>query len=61
MSKDSFICYKQFSSSNISALEFSTALMGKYCNRKRVGKPLSIGNQERKRIERSASDTESPE
>jgi len=51
--------------SNISALEYissiSTALIDDYCNRKRVGKPLLISNQKRKRIERSASGSKSSE
>ena len=54
-----FIFYKQLSFSNTNTLEYissiSTALIDDYCNRKRVGKPLSISNQKRKRIERSAS------
>jgi hypothetical protein len=58
-----FIYYKEISSSNISALEYvssiTTALVGNYCNRKMVGRPLSISNQNKKRIESDVSNTES--
>jgi hypothetical protein len=52
-----FIYYKQISSFDISVLEYvssiSTALVGNYCNSKRVGRSLSISNQKRKRTESS--------
>jgi len=57
-----FIYYKHFSHSNISALEYvssiGTALIGNYCSTKRVGRPLAISNQKKKRIEKSISNTE---
>jgi hypothetical protein len=62
---NSFIYYKYFSHSNISALEYissiSTALVGNYCSRKRVGRPLAISNQKKKCIEKSISNTENSE
>ena len=53
---NSFIYYKRLSNSNI-----STALIGNYCSRKRLGRPLAMSNQKRMRIEKSISDTENSE
>ena len=39
----------------------STALIGNYCSRKRLGRPLAMSNQKKMRIEKSISDTENSE
>jgi hypothetical protein len=36
----------------------STALIGNYCSRNRLGRPLPMSNQKKRRIEKSISDTE---
>ena len=62
---NSFIYYKHLSNSNISTVEYmssiSTALIGNYCSRKRLGRPLAMSNQKKMRIEKSISDTENSE
>jgi hypothetical protein len=62
---NSFIYYKDLSDSNISTVKYisciSTALIGNYCSRKRIGRPLAISNQKKIRIEKSISDTENSE
>ena len=62
---NSFVYYKQFSNSNIRTVEYvssvSTALIGNYCSRKRLGRPLAMSNQKKMRIEKSMSDTENSE
>ena len=62
---NSFVCYKHLSRSNISTVEYissvSTALIGDYSSRKRPGRPLTITNQKRMRIESNISDTVSSE
>jgi len=50
---NSYICYKRLSNRNI-----STALIGSYCSRKRLGRPLAMSNQTKARIEESISSTE---
>jgi hypothetical protein len=39
-------------------LSVSTALIGDYCSRNRLGRPLAMSNQKKMRIEKSISDTE---
>ncbi|CAF0829383.1 unnamed protein product [Didymodactylos carnosus] len=63
---NSFIYYKDLSdSSNISTVKYisyiSTALIGSYCSRKRIGRPLARSNQKKIRIEKSSSDSEDSE
>jgi len=62
---NSFIYYKDLSNSNISTVEYisciSTALIGNYCSRKRLGRPLAMSNQKKIRVEKSISDTENSE
>ena len=59
---NSFIYYKDLSGSNISTVEYisniSTALIGNYCSRKRLGRPLAMSNQKKIRLEKNISDTE---
>ena len=59
---NSYIYHKRLSSSHISTVEYissiSTALIGSYCSRKRLGRPLAMSNQKKARIEKSTSDTE---
>ena len=53
--------YKHLSHTNISTVEYilsvSTALIGIYYSRKRLGRPLAMSNQKKMRIEKSISDT----
>ena len=63
---NSFIYYKDLcGSSNISTVNYisciSTALIGNYCGRKRIGRPSARNSQKRIRIEESSSDLEDSE
>jgi hypothetical protein len=62
---NSFIYYKSLTHSNINTVEYissiSTALIGNYCSRKILGRPLAMSNQKKMRIEKSTSDTENSE
>ena len=62
---NSFIYYKHLSRGNISVVEYisfvRTALIGNYCSRKRLGRPLVMSNQKNMRIEKSIRDTENLE
>jgi hypothetical protein len=62
---NSFIYYGSFSNSSMSLLDYvssiSTALIGDYCIRKRVGRPLAISDQKRRCIEKNRSNSESSE
>jgi len=57
----SLIYYKNLSHDNINTVEYissiSTALIGDYVGRKRVGRPLALNNQKKMRIEKNISET----
>jgi len=58
---NSLIYYKNLSHDNINTVEYissiSTALIGDYVGRKRVGRPLALNNQKKMRIEKNISET----
>jgi hypothetical protein len=60
---NSFIYYKNVSRSGMSALEYvssvSTALVGNYCSRKRLGRPTAMSSQKKVRIAKSVVGTDS--
>ena len=60
---NSLIHYKNLSHDNINTVEYissiSTALMGDYVGRKRVGRPLALNNQKKMRLEKNISKTRS--